>query len=220
MAKWLTAIVGVAVLALLLLLKHELGAGDAIAAPSPVAPPIAKAVAPIDVAPAPAPAPAPVEKAAAQAPEPPKKLDPQSDAFFYKFDEVVPKILTREAASCYEGHAHLANRNMRLKLTFKTQIANGQVTLHDVKVVDSSLGDQALESCFVRKVSEAHWRDDSLPDWTQDDMLVLRPERGMKKYMKENLEYDGDGPTGPAIISAGQAPPPSDSATKSDADDW
>jgi len=219
-AKWLTAIVGVAVLALLLLLKHELGAGDAIAAPSAVAPaaPVAKAAAPIEVAPAAA----PVAKTTAvpQAPEPAKKLDPQSDAFFYKFDEVVPKILTREAASCYEGHAHLANRNVRLKLAFKTQIANGQVTLHDVKVVDSSLGDQALESCFVRKVQDAHWRDDSLPDWTQDDMLVLRPERGMKKYMKENLDYDGDGPTGPAIISAGQAPPPSDSATKSDSDDW
>ncbi len=221
MAKWLTAVGGALVLLLLILLKYEMG-GDAVASPSVPAPAAApaKASAPIEVAtPAPKPAPAPAPAAPA-APEPPKKLDPQSDAFFYKFDEVVPKRLTREAASCYEGHAHLANRNMRLKLSFKTQIANGEVTLHDVKVVDSSLGDQALEACFVRKVSEAHWRDDSLPDWTQDDMIVIRPERGLKKYMKENLEYDGDGPEGPPLIKPGQEAPPSDSATKSESDDW
>jgi hypothetical protein len=217
-AKWLTAIGGALVLLLLIVLKYEMG-GDAVASPSaPVAPAPVAAKAPIEVAmPAPAPAPAPVKPAA---PEPPKKLDPQSDAFFYKFDEVVPKRLTREAAACYEGHAHLANRNMRLKVSFKTQIANGEVTLHDVKVVDSSLGDQALENCFVRKISEAHWRDDSLPDWQQDDMIVIRPERGLKKYMKENLEYDGDGPEGPPLIKAGQEAPPSDSATKSESDDW
>ena len=218
MAKWLTAIGGALVLLLLIVLKYEMG-GDAVAAPSPIATPApVKAAAPIEVAtPTPAP-PAPAKPAAA--PEAPKKLDPQSDAFFYKFDEVVPKRLQREAAACYEGHAHLANRNMRLKLTFKTHIDNGEVTLHDVKIADSSLGDQALENCFVRKISEAHWRDDSLPDWQQDDMIVIRPERGLKKYMKENLEYDGDGPEGPALIKPGQEAPPSDSATKSESDDW
>jgi len=218
MAKWITAILAVAVLALLLFLKRELGS-DAVAAPVAAAPAVAPA--PFLSMPAPAPT-APVPAPAAKAPDEaqPVKLDPQSDAFFYKFDEVVPANLTRAAATCYEGHAHLANRNMRLKLTFKTEIHGGVVSVHDVRVADSSLGDQALETCFVRKVSEATWRDDQLPDWIQDDQLVIRPERGMKKFMKDNVEYDGSGPVGEAVMKPGQAAPPSDSATKSQSDEW
>jgi len=217
MAKWITTLVGIAVVALLLLLKHELASGDPVApviaaAPAPKAP--APAPVPVEVAPAPvAPTPAP------KAPEGPQKIDPQSDAFFYKFDEVVPAKLTRAAAACYEGHEHI-HRNKKLKLGFKTQIVNGQVTVHDVRILESTLGDQALESCFVAKVQEATWRDDELPDWMQDDQLVIRPERGMKKYMKENVDYEGTDPIGPALISAGQAAPPSDSATKSQSDEW
>ena len=33
-----------------------------------------------------------------------------------------------------------------------------------------------------------------LPDWNQDDELVIRPERGIKKFTKENMEYEGSGP--------------------------
>jgi hypothetical protein len=224
MAKWITAILGVAILALLLFLKRELGS-DAVAAPTVTAaaapapaPVAAPATAPVAAAPVPAPVAAPAPAPAAD--PAPKKLDPSSDAFFYKFDEVVPAALTREAASCYEGHAHLANRNVRLKLSFKTEIRGGVVRVRDVRVVDSSLGDQALETCFVRKVSEATWRDDQLPDWVQDDQLVLRPERGMKKFMKENVEYEGSGPIGEAVMKEGQPEPPSDSATKSQSDEW
>lgn len=217
MAKWITTIVGIAVVALLILLRRELASGDPIAAPVVIAPAPAVKVAEV-AAPAAAPAPAPVAKAPAAA-TPPGKLDPQSDAFFNRFDDVVPARLTRSAASCYEGHAHL-DRNQKLKLAFKTQITNGKVTVHDVRVLESTLGDQALETCFVRKVQEATWRDDELPDWVQDDQLVIRPERGMKKFMKENVDYEGTDPIGPALISAGQAPPPSDSATKSASDEW
>jgi hypothetical protein len=39
---------------------------------------------------------------------------------------------------------------------------------------------------------------------------VIRPERGMKKYTKENMDYDGSGPIGAAVMKAGDAPPPSD----------
>ena len=221
MAKWITAILGVAVLALLLFLKRELGA-DAVAAPVAAAPAPAVAPAPFLSMPPPAPAAPAATKpvAAAPADAQPTQLDPQSDAFFYKFDEVVPANLTRAAATCYEGHAHLANRNMRLKLTFKTEIHGGVVSVHDVRVADSSLGDQALETCFVRKVAEATWRDDQLPDWIQDDQLVIRPERGMKKFMKDNVDYEGSGPIGEAVMKPGQAAPPSDSATKSQSDEW
>jgi hypothetical protein len=154
-----------------------------------------------------------VAVAAEPAPGQPEKLDPQSDAFFYRFDEVVPANLTRAAASCYEG-APRVHRNKKMKLAFKTRIKNGVVTLEDVKVVVSTLGNAALESCFLREVSRTTWTDPELPDWEQEDILVLRPERGMKKFSKANLEYEGEGPIGKAVMVPGQERPWSDSAER------
>jgi len=51
-----------------------------------------------------------------------------------------------------------------------------------------------MVECFKREVAATHWHDDSLPDWSAPDELVIRPERGMKKFTKENLEYEGSGP--------------------------
>ena len=40
----------------------------------------------------------------------------------------------------------------------------------------------------------------------QADKLLIRPERGMKKYTKENLEYEGDGPDFSARQQPGSKP--------------
>ncbi len=131
----------------------------------------------------------------------PKKLDPMSDEFFYKFTEQVPKQLTSDAAQCYEGRSGSLHRNQKLVLTFNVTVKNGDVTVHDVKIKppdpdeegesNNTLHDPALESCFIQKVARSGWHDDSLPDYEWPDELVLRPERGMKKYMKWNREYVG-----------------------------
>src|SRR5689334_14357117 len=55
---------------------------------------------------------------------PPGKIDPRSDEFFNKFDEQVPRRLTREAAKCYEGKHGSLHRNQKLSLMFKTKIVN------------------------------------------------------------------------------------------------
>jgi hypothetical protein len=217
MRKWITAACAILVIAVLVMLRSEvLSPGESMAAAAPKAlrsasPPAVPA--PAAIAPAPTPAPAP------EAPQPPKKLDPQSDAFFYKFDEVVPARLTRAAATCYEGARHV-HRNQKLKLGFKTHIVDGEVTVVDVKVLESTLDYPGLEACFIREVSAVHWHDDALPNWEQDDQLVLRPERGMKKFMRENMEYEGDGEIGPAIRQPGQAPATSDTAQASHGDEW
>jgi len=213
MRRWLTPALSIAVIAAAALLWLELRAPAASAAAT-ASPAPARAIAPPVIAPsAPPPsAPPPVEAAA-----PPERdtLDPQSDAFFYRFDEVVPANLTRAAAACYEG-ARKVHRNQKLKLGFKVQIVKGTVTITDVKVLQSTLDYPGLEACFIRAVSGVTWTDDELPDWIQDDELVLRPERGMKKYSQENLRYEGDGPTGAPLMTAGQAPPKSDSASPGD----
>jgi hypothetical protein len=88
------------------------------------------------------------------------------------------------------------HRNQKVKLGYKVKIADGVVSIADVTVVESTIDDAELVACFVREVGKVSWRDDALPDWAQDDELVLRPERGMKKFTAENLAYEGDGPIG------------------------
>jgi hypothetical protein len=122
------------------------------------------------------------------------KLDPRSDAFFYKFDEAVPPALTAQAAKCYTGGIQRVHRNAKVKLGYKITIKDGVLAISDVKVVESTVNNKELEECFAREVAKVTWKDDEFPDWAQDDELVIRPERGMKKFTAENLAYEGDGP--------------------------
>jgi hypothetical protein len=214
MAKWLVAgAIVIAALAVLLWMQIR----EPSAAPSPSGEAAKPSTATGTVA-APSAAATKPEAVALAEPDQPKKLDPQSDAFFYRFDETVPANLTRAAADCYTGGLNRVHRNQKLKLGFKTRIVKGEVTVTELKVLESTLNNPALEACFVQKVTAAHWHDDELPDWTQDDQLVIRPERGMKKFTKENMDYEGDGPIGPAVMKPGQAPPKSDTATREGAE--
>lgn len=124
------------------------------------------------------------------------KVSPASDEFFYKFDDLQPSMLTRNAAKCYTGGLHRVHRNQKVKLAFNNRIVNGEVTVTDVRVVadETTIDDPEMVECFKREVANTHWHDDSLPDWNAPDELVIRPERGMKKFTKENLEYEGSGP--------------------------
>ena len=185
MAKWLFAGGALVVALLILLLLQMQPSTPAPVTHKPAPPPtqVAMLDKPVPAAPAAEPAPEPEV--------PPGKLDPRSDEFFYKFDELMPKALTRNAAKCYEGRHGQLHRNQKLSLRFKTKIVNGEVSIHDVKIKESTLGDSALETCFIQEVQRSAWKDDELPDWEQDDELVLRPERGMKKYWKDNIDYVG-----------------------------
>ena len=124
------------------------------------------------------------------------KIDINSDAFFVKFDDLIPQMLTRNAAKCYTGGLNRVHRNQKVKLRFKDHIKNGVVTVSDLQLVadETTISDKALVDCFMREVQNTTWTDPELPDWDQDDELVIRPERGMKKFTKENMEYEGSGP--------------------------
>lgn len=189
MGKWLIA--GAVILAaLVVLLWLQMRPSDPIPVAKPAAQPAPAATPQVAAAAAPKP------EAAAPEPEPepeppPGKLDPRSDEFFYKFDEVVPQRLARNAAKCYEGRHGSLHRNQKLSLRFKTRIRNGEVTVREVTIKESTLNDSALEACFIQEVERSTWKDAELPDWDQDDEVVLRPERGMKKFWKDNMDYVG-----------------------------
>jgi hypothetical protein len=122
----------------------------------------------------------------------PAKLDPRTDEFFYRFDETIPKVVTRNAAKCYEGRHGTLHRNQKLSLRYKVKVVNGEVQIRDVSIKESTLNDSALEACFIQQVQHSTWKDDQLPDVEIDDEVVLRPERGMKKYWQDNIDYVGD----------------------------
>jgi len=131
------------------------------------------------------------------------KIDPASDAFIYHFDEAVPPAITRLAAQCYTGGLNRVHRNQKTKLKFDIAVKSGVVSVSNVRIAETTINDKALNDCFVREAAKATWTDDQLPDWTQkDEELVMRPERGMKKWTQENLDYEGEGPVG-KLESAG-----------------
>jgi hypothetical protein len=178
-----------ALIVVAILLWHELNAPLAVAAPQPAAPTAVAPVAPVAVAPV---TKAIAKVAEAATPEQSGKLDPASDAFFYKFTEVVPVVLTREAMlKCYKGGLHRVDRDATLTLDFNETIKNGEVTVTDIKInKQSTMADGELKTCFINVVSKTHWHDDSFPDLTQQDQITINPERSGRKYLPENTDYD------------------------------
>jgi hypothetical protein len=191
MGKWLLA-GGLAIVGLLAFLLIQLS--SEAAAPEAVAAAPAK----VEAAPAPTAKTAEAEKMKAdlariaEAKAQSGKIDPASDEFFHRYDDVVPQILTRSAAKCYTGGLHRVHRNSKVKLSFTNKIVNGDAFVTDVKVVESTIDDPAMIACFVREVASTRWHDDELPDYSAPDELVLRPERGMKKHMPDNINYVGE----------------------------
>jgi hypothetical protein len=186
----LLIVAALALVVVAIVLWHELNAPLAIAAPQPAAP--AAAMQP--VAPAAA---APVAKAIAKVaeattPDQSGKLDPASDAFYYKFTEVVPVVLTREAMrKCYHGGLHRVDRDASLTLDFTETVKNGEYSISDIKInKQSTMSDGELKTCFINVVSKTHWHDDSFPDFSQQDQITINPERSGRKYLPENTDYD------------------------------
>jgi hypothetical protein len=194
MGKWLAA-GGLALLVLLLLLWRQMTPTEVKAPDKPHGKPVAQApltTNPVEAAGSAAGSAVAIDPLAPTAADTkPAKLDPTTDEFFYRFDETIPKVVTRNAAKCYEGRHGSLHRNQKLSLRYKVKVVNGEVVVRDVNIKESTLNDAALETCFIQQVQRSTWKDDQLPDVEIDDEVVLRPERGMKKYWQDNIDYVG-----------------------------
>ena len=207
MAKWF-ALAGIAILLLLFLLWKQLDSTSATAAPKPK-----ETETKVVTGPAPAPKQTePVQVAVANPGDKPavKKLDPQSDEFFHKHDDKVVARLMKEAVKCWENLSPTKqaefNRNQSMVMKFKQRIRNGTVTINDVEVERSTIGDTALEACFVQHIRGATWHSEELPDWDQDDEIKLGP-RTLKKYTKANIDHVGPpAPKHGTYIRGGEEP--------------
>lgn len=100
-----------------------------------------------------------------------------SDEFWERVDEVYSRRLLGFAADCYRGGK---DRKQKLKVSYFLDINAGHVTVRDVKIVDSTMGDAALEQCMVKAVGKAAWDDPRMPDWKSDpsesEHLLIRIE--------------------------------------------
>ena len=190
MGKWL-AVGSLALIALLVLLWFQ------IHAPAEAAPVVA-AAAPTQAAPVAAPAEqAKLDKAlekVAEATDKPKKFETDSDEFFYAFQDVVTQVASRNAMSCYHGGLHTLQRHAKVKFTVKDVIKDGEVMMTDVKVAETDINDPEMIACMQAEIGKTHWHDDRLPDWKEDDMVLIRPGSLVNKFGKEAMSYEGSGP--------------------------
>src|SRR5262245_2963919 len=158
--KWLGVAAAVIAAALLLLWYEVRSSGtpkaqastDATpaAAPAPVANKSPRLDAPMEVQTLDDDAPLPegVRPAGTMAPEDdPGPIRKFSEPFWERVDEVYSRKLLGYAADCYEGGK---DRKQKLKVSFKFNITGGTVTVHDVKLVESTLNDPKLEACMVK----------------------------------------------------------------------
>ena len=141
MGKWLV-VAGLAILAIMVVLWKQLDAPTATAAPTAPAQPAVLASTEVKALPLPAAAPVAEPTEASPAPQ---KMDVESDAFFYKFQEVVPAVLSRNAVKCYEGISKRVHRNQSIVLKFKTRIRDGVVTIRDVEIEKNTLENAGLD---------------------------------------------------------------------------
>jgi hypothetical protein len=188
----LLAVGALAVIALLVLILHEIRA-QVDAAPAAKAP----TPAPVIASPPPPVTQPPVKLAnVAPAPDSDGKVNANSDEFLDRFVDRQPKVASRAAMTCYKGGLHRRTMNQWIRFSFVGHIKNGEVTFTDVKTKQSKLDDKELEDCMLAAVASTHWHDDSLPDVDHyEDETTLNPERGGKKYLHDN---DDDATPAPA----------------------
>jgi hypothetical protein len=99
------------------------------------------------------------------------KLDPSSPVLRNRVEEQIPRQLYAEAARCYRGGL---DKDKRLDLTYHLRVSAGEVSIGDLRTIENTLDDTALERCIHDRLLAKKWRDDALPDLEEDDDLYMR----------------------------------------------
>jgi hypothetical protein len=100
-----------------------------------------------------------------------EKLATDSAALRNRLDEQIPRQLYAEAARCYRDGL---DKDKRLDLTYHLRIKGGEVSVGNLRTLESTLDDAALEGCIRDHLLAKKWRDDALPDLEKDDDLYMR----------------------------------------------
>lgn len=101
----------------------------------------------------------------------PEKLDINSAVLRNQLEEQIPRRLYAEAARCYHGGLQ---KDQRLDLSYRLHVVDGEISLSDLRTLEDTLEDSALERCIRERILATKWRDDALPDLDEDDDLYMR----------------------------------------------
>lgn len=118
-----------------------------------------------------------------EAPEPeapPSARDPSREELERQLDEVIPARLYGLAAACTRGLD--APRDAKVKIAFRVSVRRGELEVLDASIAASTLDDPSAVECMRRAVLTARWPAPNLPDWEDEDELVVRV-RGLKKHL-------------------------------------
>lgn len=112
-----------------------------------------------------------------------RKLDPNSQAFISRVDDEIPRKLYAMALSCGTGVG--THRDQKVKLGVELVAKDGEVSVREAKVLEATITDASLVECMRLAVRAARWRDDEMPDWADEDEIVVRL-RGINKYTPDD----------------------------------
>ncbi len=111
-------------------------------------------------------------------------IDPKSEEFLQAIEEVAPARFRGEMAKC---DYRKLDPNAKVRIHYRLRIINGQVLATDVRVGESEIEDADVQQCFVRAMQNTQWQSSDLPDYDQEEELLVRV-RMLDKFR----DYDDD----------------------------
>jgi hypothetical protein len=117
----------------------------------------------------------------------PKKLAANDDKLRARVDEVIPAHMVAEAAPCYRGGL---NKSQHIDFTYRLHVADGDVTISDLKIEDDTIKDRTMARCIETKLAKAKFHDDELPDYDGEGDVFLNSD-AFKRYLAEADNGEG-----------------------------
>jgi len=108
----------------------------------------------------------------------PELISVHSEEYHHRLDTGFPDKFRARAAGCYTGGG---DGDRKLKLGYKLRSQSGMVSATDIRVIESNIGDAALERCLIQAVQDEQFHAEDMPDFEEEGDLFIRL-RALKKY--------------------------------------
>ena len=80
--------------------------------------------------------------------------DPAVETLAQLIADEAPRELTYVGAACYSGEP---SNEGKLEFSYRLQVESGNARASDIRIVNSTLGNPALERCLVTKLADHKW---------------------------------------------------------------
>lgn len=107
------------------------------------------------------------------------QYDPQSEEFSHEVDVSIPNNFKAKLARCERAGV---DPDAQITLNYTLHIESGVVRASNVTIAKSDLGNATLEQCMVNAVDQARWRANDMPDFMEEQDIIIRI-RSLNKYL-------------------------------------